>query len=128
MLKFGANHYRRWHLDSLELANLLIDSIMEKKGSEITLLDLREQTVFADYFLICSGENDRQLRAIANNVALTAKQNGRVLANNIEGNAETGWVLVDFGDLIVHVFDPEQRHYYDLEELWNEAHIVLSMQ
>lgn len=101
---------------------------MEKKGAEITLLDLREQIVFADYFLICSGENDRQLKAIANNVAETAKENGRALANKIEGNAETGWVLVDFGDLIVHIFAPKQRHYYDLEGLWHEGHTVLSMQ
>lgn len=128
MLKFRATQTRRWHLDSLELANLLIDSIMEKKGSEITLLDLREQTVFADYFLICCGDNERQLRAIAENVAYTAKENGRMMINAIEGNAETGWLLVDFGDLIIHIFAPEQREYYDLEGLWHEAHIVLSVQ
>lgn len=128
MLKFRAIQTRRWHLESLELANLLIDSIMEKKGSEIILLDLRDQTVFADYFLICCGENERQLRAIAENVAFTAKENGRQMVNAIEGNAETGWVLVDFGDLIIHIFASEQRDYYDLEGLWHEARVVLSMQ
>lgn len=116
------------HLDSLELAHLLVDSILDKKGSDISLLDLREQSVFADYFLLCSGENERQLRALANSITKDAKENGRVLANGIEGDPESGWVLVDFGDLIVHIFAPEKRDYYDLEGLWSEAHTVLHMQ
>jgi len=115
-------------LESLELAHLLIDSILEKKGADITLLDLREQSVFADYFLICSGDNDRQLKAIAQTIAYEAKYNGRVYPVTIEGEPETGWLLVDFGDVIVHVFMPEQREYYDLEGLWNKAHVVLQMQ
>lgn len=101
---------------------------MDKKGSDITILDLREQTVFADYFLLCNGTNARQLRAIATGIAEDAKENGRILASSIEGSAETGWVLVDFGDLIVHIFSPETREYYDLEGLWNNAHVVLRMQ
>lgn len=129
MLKFVLTHTWRWNiLDSLELAHLLIDSILDKKGAEITLLDLREQTVFADYFLICCGDNDRQLKAIADSIAFDAKKNGRVYPATIEGDPETGWVLVDFGDLIVHVFLPEQREYYDLEGLWHNAHVVLQMQ
>ncbi|MCA9924164.1 MAG: ribosome silencing factor [Anaerolineales bacterium] len=119
---------RRWHLESLELAHLLVDTILDKKGSHITLLDLREQTVFADYFLICTAENDRQLRALAQSVVEDAKQNGKVMANGREGMPETGWVLVDFGDLIVHLFSPSTRAYYNLEELWAEAHVVLHMQ
>ena len=121
-------HTRRWHLDSLELSHFLVDSILDKKGSDITILDLREQTVFADYFLLCNGTNERQLRAIANGIAQDAKENGRVLTSAIEGSAETGWVLVDFGDLIVHIFSQETREYYDLEGLWNQAHVVLRMQ
>ncbi len=101
---------------------------MDKKGADITLLDLREQTVFADYFLICCGDNDRQLKAIADNIAFDAKKNGRIYPATIEGDPETGWVLVDFGDLIVHVFLPEQREYYDLEGLWYNAHVVLQVQ
>lgn len=101
---------------------------MGKKGADITLLDLREQAVFADYFLLCSGDNDRQLKTIADEVAYDARKSGRVLPTSIEGEPESGWVLVDFGDLIVHVFSPEQRQYYDLEGLWNEARILLHMQ
>ncbi len=110
------------------MAHLLVDSILEKKGSDITLLDLREQAVFSDYFLLCSGENPRQLRALADGIIQDAKKNGRILANSIEGDAESGWVLVDFGDLIVHIFAPEKRDYYDLEGLWSDAYVVLHLQ
>lgn len=129
MLKSRVSYiFWRWHLESLELAHQLVDSIVDKKGSDISLLDLREQTVFADFFLICNGENDRQLKAIAENVVHDAKKHDRLISTKIEGNPETGWLLVDFGDLIVHIFAPEQRSYYDLEGLWNNAHIVLRMQ
>jgi ribosome-associated protein len=105
-----------------------VDSILEKKGGEIVLLDLREQAVFADYFLICSAENERQIRALAENVRLEAKHKANTLARGVEGVPEAGWVLLDFGDLVVHIFAPEQRHYYKLEELWTDAHIVLKTQ
>jgi ribosome-associated protein len=115
-------------LDSLELAHLIVDSLLDKKGNDIVLLDIRDQAVFADYFLICSGDSDRQLRALAEGVAQDAKKEARVQPLGIEGEAEAGWVLVDFGDLVVHMFSPEKRAYYDLEELWDEAHVVLRMQ
>jgi len=100
---------------------------LDKKGTDITLLDLREKAVFADYFLICNGESDRQLRALANSIAQDAKQNAGTVANQVEGSAESGWVLVDFGDLLVHLFSPAKRQFYDLEELWEDAHIVMRM-
>ncbi|MCA9897098.1 MAG: ribosome silencing factor [Anaerolineales bacterium] len=105
-----------------------METVLDKKGSDITLLDLREQAVFADYFLICNGENDRQLRALANSIAQDAKQKAKALAKSIEGSPESGWVLVDFGDLLVHLFSPDMRHYYDLEDLWDAAHVVMRMQ
>lgn len=101
---------------------------MDKKGSEITLLDLREQTVFADYFLICTGESDRQLHALAQGITEDAKKKADVLPYGVEGDADGGWLLVDFGDLIVHLFSPDKRDYYDLEDLWGDAHVVLRMQ
>lgn len=106
----------------------MVDTLTEKKGSDIALLDIREQAVFADYFLICSGESDRQLQALANSVAQDAKQKAQVLSNGIEGDPASGWVLLDFGDLIVHLFSPEKRAYYDLEDLWEDAYVVLRMQ
>ena len=106
----------------------MVDSILDKKGSDIVLLDLREQTVFADYFLICNGENDRQIRALAESIRMEAKQEAGVLAYGVEGLPEAGWMLIDFGDLVVHVFSPDKRDYYDLEDLWSDAHVVLRMQ
>ncbi len=116
------------NLESLELAHLLVETILDKKGSDITLLDLREQAVFADYFLICNGENDRQLQAMAAGISQDAKEKAKTLAYSVEGSPESGWVLVDFGDLLVHLFSPAMRHFYDLEGLWSEAHIVMRMQ
>jgi ribosome-associated protein len=101
---------------------------LDKKGSNILLLDLREQAVFADYFLICSGENERQLRAMAESIRFETKKQAGILADNIEGIPEAGWVLVDYSDLIVHIFAPETREYYDLEDLWSAAHVVLRVE
>jgi ribosome-associated protein len=127
MLKSILQYVRRCHLESLELAHLVVDTILDKKGSDIALLDIREQAVFANYFLLCNGENDRQLRALAESIRQDAKEKAEVLAEGIEGKPQSGWVLVDFGDLIVHLFSPEKRAFYDLEDLWDEAHVVLRM-
>jgi ribosome-associated protein len=105
-----------------------VDAILDKKGNDIVLLDLREQAIFADYFLICSGENQRQIRALAEGLRTEAKKEADVIAKSLEGASEAGWILVDFDDLIVHIFAPETRAYYDLEDLWSDAHVVLRMQ
>ncbi len=106
----------------------MVETILEKKGTDITLLDIRDQAVFADYFLLCNGDNARQLSALASSIAEEAKKNARILPLGVEGEPESDWLLVDFGDLIVHVFAPEKRNYYNLEELWSQAHTVLEMQ
>jgi ribosome-associated protein len=105
-----------------------VEAILDKKGSDIVLLDLREQSIFADYFLICSGENERQIRALAEGLRTEAKKEANIVAKSLEGVPEAGWLLVDFDDLVVHVFDPDKRHYYDLEDLWSDGHVVLRMQ
>lgn len=127
MLKSERSRKRRWYLESLELAHLIVDTMLDKKGSNIALLDIREQAIFADYFLICNGESDRQLRALAESIRADAKEKANILAGGVEGHPQTGWVLIDFGDLIVHLFSPEKRNYYNLEDLWSESHVVLRM-
>ena len=106
----------------------MVDSLLDKKGSDILLLDLREHAAFADYFLICNGENDRQLKALAENVTTDAKKNAQTRALGLEGDAAEGWVLIDFGDLVVHLFSPDKRNYYNLETLWDDARVVMRMQ
>jgi len=119
---------RRCHLEGLELAHLLVDTILDKKGADIVLLDIRDEALFTDYFLICSGDNDRQLRTMADSIAEDAKKKADLVAWGREGEPASGWMLMDFGDLVVHLFNPEKRHYYNLEELWADAHIVLRLQ
>ena len=104
---------------------MLVDTIVDKKGSDIILLDLREYATFADYFLISNGENERQLNALADEIALRAKKQVETAAFGIEGVASSGWLLIDFGDLVVHLFSPQKRDYYGLEDIWDEAHVVM---
>ena len=123
-----ANDQRRRHLEGLELANALVDSIIDKKGNNILLLDIREQAVFSDFFILCNGENPRQIKALIDAVVENAKKKAGVRPSGLEGDPDTGWVLVDFGGVIIHLFSPEKRDYYNLEELWSDAHVVLRMQ
>jgi ribosome-associated protein len=91
-------------------------------------LDIREEVIFTDYFLICNGENDRQLKALADSIADDARKKADIAPWGIEGEPSSGWVLLDYGALIVHLFSPDKRVYYNLEDLWSNGHIVLRMQ
>jgi ribosome-associated protein len=92
-----------------------------KKASESRVLDLREITTLADYFLICSATNQRQAQAIWDEIAKQMKEQRSDKAINVEGYGAGDWIVGDFGDLIVHIFTPEKRAYYDLERLWRHA-------
>ena len=127
MLK-SAQYIWRCSLETLELAHLLVDTIVDKKGNDILLLDIREHAVFADYFLICTGDNERQLKALADALAQNAKQSGESLALGVEGEASSGWMLIDFGDLVVHLFSPVKRDYYSLEDIWTQGRVVMNIQ
>ena len=91
-----------------------------KKAVDIKVLDLTGVTSFADYFVICTGSNQRQVQAIADEVGLQLKHMGE-LPNSVEGYNQAEWVLADYGDLLVHIFSPKSREYYDLERLWRSA-------
>ena len=91
------------------------------------MLDLRAVSLLADYFVICSGESERQVKAIVGEITEKMKEEG-VRPLHIEGDSSSGWVLVDYGGVIVHVFAPTMRDYYQLEELWSDASIVVRMQ
>lgn len=111
----------------LDLAHAALDAVESKKASQIVLLDVHEISVFTDYFLICNGESERQLKAIADGVSEAMTKAGSKQVGH-EGTAESGWMLLDYGDLTVHVFAPEQRDFYQLEELWQAAKTVVKIQ
>lgn len=110
------------------MAHLLVDALTEKKGSDILVLDIHNQAVFADYFVICTGDSEPQIKALIESAVSTSKLLAERAPRGAEGDAGGGWVLVDYGDVIMHVFSPRQRRYYDLESLWHEARVVLRLQ
>jgi ribosome-associated protein len=99
----------------------------EKKGEDILLLDIQKVTIFADYFVICTGTSNRMLDSLADaaieQVKKTHQVNGRV-----EGHPNEGWLVVDFIDVVLHLFSPEQRDYYRLEELWEAGKVLVRLQ
>ncbi len=102
--------------------DIIIDSIQDIKGKNILQLDLRNvQGAPADYFIICEGDSTVQVSAIANNVYKRMKNEFQQMPISYEGKDRSKWVLIDYFDIVVHVFYPETREFYNLEALWNDA-------
>lgn len=97
-----------------------LDAALDKKATEVTVLDLRKADAFTDFFVVCTGSNPRQVNAIADAVEHTLKQKGR-RPSHVEGSERAEWVLLDYFDFIVHVFSPTARAFYGLERLWGNA-------
>ena len=95
-----------------------------KKATDIRVLDLTGITSFADYFVICTGANQRQIQAIADEIGIQIKKQASELPNSLEGYNQAEWVLADYGDLLVHIFSPKSREYYSLERLWRSAKTI----
>ena len=95
-----------------------------KKATDIVVLDLTGVTSFADYFVVCTGANSRQVQAISDEVGLRLKQDAGEHPISIEGYNQAEWVLADYGDLLIHIFSPRAREYYGLERLWRNAKTV----
>lgn len=107
-------------MTSEELKNLVIRALEEIKAVDIRVLDVGRLTTVTDYMVIASGTSDRQIRALADNVVKVVKEKG-VQPLGLEGQQESEWVLVDLGDVIVHIMNPSTRAYYQLEKLWLPA-------
>jgi ribosome-associated protein len=114
-------------VDSLELARYIVDIIADQKGENGLLLDIRDISLLADYFVIASTTSDRHAKAILDDIREKVKQDTDARLLHIEGEATTGWVLMDYGDVVVHIFSQEMRSYYDLEGLWQEGRVVVRM-
>ncbi len=108
------------------LQQLAVDAATEKKASHIVILDLRKRTDLTDYFLICSGNSKVQVQAIADNIQ--EKTYGTPYkASTVEGYSHGNWVILDLGDMIVHIFQKDVRAHYDLERLWGDVPVVVEM-
>ncbi|MDO4615031.1 MAG: ribosome silencing factor [Lachnospiraceae bacterium] len=108
---------------SKNLARLAVEALEDKKGEDIKVIDITEVSVLADYFIIASGMNKNQVQALADNVEETLSKAGSP-SRQVEGYQTANWVLMDFGDVIVHVFDSENRIFYDLERIWRDGRLV----
>ncbi|MFZ2197218.1 MAG: ribosome silencing factor [Thermodesulfovibrionales bacterium] len=110
-------------LKSKDLAIQAAKAALEKKALDVTVLDLSGLTVIADYFVICSGESTTQVKAVAEFIEQEFAQK-RIRPLGVEGAAHSHWILLDYGDVIIHVFEKETRAYYNLEKLWMDAKAV----
>lgn len=119
---------RRKALESLDIAREIVAAAEDKKAEDIVLLDLRPDTIIADFFVICTGDNIRQLRAIAESIREKVKKTVQRLPYSVEGEADSGWLLMDYGDIVVHIMSAENRSYYDLEGLWKSANVLVHVQ
>ena len=114
-------------MDILKIARTITEVLEEKKGEEIVLLDLQGIASFADYFVICSGTSDRMIQSLMDSVVEKIREKYR-LRPTLEGEPPDGWLLADYGDIILHLFSLDQRDFYNLEELWSEGKVLLHVQ
>jgi len=108
-------------LQAQQTAALAVEYALEKKGFDLKLFDVRELSSLTDFLLLVSGRSDRQVQAIAENIRTQLKHQHRLMPLAVEGMEQGRWSLLDYGDLMIHVFQPQVRTFYDLEGLWSEA-------
>src|SRR5437762_8844677 len=114
--------------EALSLARRIVDLAFDKQASEIVLLDIRGVSLIADYFVICTAGSERQAAAILKDLGEKLLEEFGRKPLHTEGKPDSGWVLLDFGDVIVHVFSAEQRAFYNLEDLWAAATPLVRLQ
>ena len=108
---------------SKELAKIAIEAMEDKKAIDIKIIDIEKISTLADYFIIASGSNRNQVQAMADEVDEKMSRAGYE-PKNIEGYRNANWVLMDYGDLVIHIFDEENRLFYDLERIWRDGNLV----
>ena len=108
-------------MNSEEKAVKIASVLDEKKGKEVQILKVREQTVITDYFVIATAGSSTHLKALCDEVEFRLREEDGITAARVEGYQGGGWILVDFGDVILHLFDANSREFFKLEKLWKEA-------
>jgi ribosome-associated protein len=128
IIKPGAPFRGGTGLEAQELAKSIVEIASDRQASDIVMLDLRAVSLLADYFVICSGNSERQINALQDDIIDEVRKESHRRPDRREGNAAAGWVLLDYGDVVVHIFAPTERDYYRLEELWAHAPAVVRVQ
>ena len=108
---------------SKKMALMAVDALEDRKGEDVRVIDISEISTLADYFIIAGGTNINQVQAMADNVQEVLGRAGH-MTKNVEGYEAGNWILLDFGDIIVHVFDNENRLFYDLERIWRDGKTI----
>lgn len=106
------------------ILKLIYECIKEKQGEEILCLDVRKNTYLFDYLFICSVDTSIQAKAIVDNIYKKMKEEFRLIPQNIEGEGDGGWVILDYGDIIIHIFNPLKRMFYNLENIWIDSKVL----
>ena len=125
--KHGFMVEKKQEINTLDMAREIALYLEEKFGEDIVLMDVREQVYFTDYFIIATAGSDRQLQSLGSDLVREVRSRFGPHSKP-EGNSTNGWILVDFGDIVVHLFSEEQREFYALEELWQEGQVLLKIQ
>ena len=112
--------------DTLELAKSIVEAAADKQASNVILLDTRKVCSFADYFVVCTCESERQMDAVREAMIEVVKSAG-IAPLHSEGDSSSGWMLLDLGAIVAHVFAPFEREYYGLEKLWDAAPVVVNI-
>ncbi|MBN6186234.1 ribosome silencing factor [Aneurinibacillus sp. BA2021] len=110
-------------MTELEIAQLAARAAEDKKGHDVVILDLKGLSIIADYFVVCHGNSETQVQAIVDNIKDSLEKE-RVTVRGREGYDEARWVLVDVGDVVIHVFHRDEREFYNIERLWKDASVV----
>ena len=114
-------------LETIDIARRVVEAASDKQAVDILLLDTREVCSFADYFIICSGDSPRQIDAISEEIEHVLKKQD-VVPHHYEGSTDSGWLLLDYGAIIIHIFTSEEREFYQLEKLWGQASTLVRIQ
>lgn len=110
-------------MDSKKLVDKIMEAMQDKKAKDINIIDIHDITIIADYFVICSGTSTTHIKAIADEIEFKLNEMG-IEANHIEGYDTARWVLLDYADVVVHVFYHEDREFYNLERLWSDGQLT----
>lgn len=105
-------------MDTLTLSNEIIEILQNKKAEDVELIPIAEKTALADYFIIATGTSTTHIKALSDEVEILMKQNRNLMPDHIEGQSTGRWILIDYKDIVVHIFHPEERAHYSLDKLW----------